>query len=108
VRLYPLFQQAYAELGHGNRHFNDRLVEVIDHLLAAAELEGPVPLVRPEVREPIPAQEGRVLWSYADPRLEAMSAGHKMMVRVGRENEARLKAKLRDVRRQIAAAPVKG
>ena len=36
-RLYPLFQQAYAELGYPTGHFNDRLVEVVDHLLAAPE-----------------------------------------------------------------------
>ena len=33
-RMYPLFQQAYEELGYPGRYFNDRLVEVIDHLLA--------------------------------------------------------------------------
>jgi hypothetical protein len=97
VRLYPLFQQAYAELGHSSRHFNDRLVEVIDHLLAAPEVKGPVALAKPWI-----------MWEYADPKLEALSAGHKILVRVGPENAARLKAKLREVRRQVAAAPVKG
>ena len=29
-RLYPLFQQAYEDLGYPGRYFNDRLVEVID------------------------------------------------------------------------------
>ncbi|HZL92020.1 MAG TPA: DUF3014 domain-containing protein, partial [Vicinamibacterales bacterium] len=33
--LQPLFQQAYEELGHPNGEFNTRLIEVIDHLLAA-------------------------------------------------------------------------
>jgi|APFre7841882724_1041349.scaffolds.fasta_scaffold14895_4 hypothetical protein len=108
VRLYPLFQQAYADLGHPNRHFNDRVVEVIDHLLAAPEVKGPVQVVRPEVKAPIPGEQGPPLWSYADPQLEGLSAGHKIMVRVGPEHAAKLKAKLRDVRRQIAAAPVKG
>lgn len=108
VRLYPLFQEAYADLGHSGRHFNDRLVEVIDHLLAAPEVTGPVQVVRPEVKEPIPGEQGPTLWSYADPQLEALSAGHKIMVRLGPEHAAKLKAKLRDVRRQVAAAPVKG
>jgi hypothetical protein len=96
VHLYPLFQQAYAELGHGNRHFNDRLVEVIDHLLAAPEPKGPLLLTKPWI-----------MWEYADPQLEALSAGQKTLVRVGPENAARLKAKLRDIRRQVAAAPPK-
>src|SRR5207237_933421 len=34
-RLYPLFQQSYEDLGYPGRYFNDRLVEVIDHLLQA-------------------------------------------------------------------------
>jgi pimeloyl-ACP methyl ester carboxylesterase len=34
-RLYPLFQRAYEELGYPKGYFNDRLVVVIDHLLAA-------------------------------------------------------------------------
>jgi Protein of unknown function (DUF3014) len=97
VRLYPHFQQAYADLGFPSRHFNDRLVEVIDHLLAAPDVQGPIALKKPWI-----------LWEYADPKLESLSAGQKIMVRVGPENAAKLKAKLRDIRRQVAAADVKG
>lgn len=96
VRLYPLFQQAYADLGYSNRYFNDRLVEVIDHLLAAPEVKGPIQLTKPWI-----------MWEFADPKLEALSAGHKMMVRVGPDNAVRLKAKLREVRRQVTQAPLK-
>ena len=42
VRFYPLFQQAYAELGYPSRYFNDRLFEVIDHLLATPDVRGPI------------------------------------------------------------------
>lgn len=94
VRLYPLFQQAYADLGHPGRQFNDRLVEVIDHLLAAPTVQGPIALAKPWV-----------MWEFADPKLEALSAGQKIMVRVGPENAAKLKAKLREVRRQVTQAP---
>ena len=97
VRLYPHFQQAYADLGYPNRHFNDRLVEVIDHLLAAPDVQGPIALRKPWI-----------LWEYADPKLESLSAGQKVLVRVGPENAAKLKAKLRDIRRQITTADVKG
>src|SRR4029079_4523030 len=34
---YPLFQQAYVDLGYPHGYFNDRVVEVIDHLLATPE-----------------------------------------------------------------------
>jgi hypothetical protein len=93
-RFYPLFQQAYVELGYPNGYFNDRLVEVIDHLLDAPEVTGPVRLVVPHV-----------LYEYADPDLQAMSSGRKVMVRMGLDNEKRVKAKLRELRAAITANP---
>ncbi len=92
VRFYPLFQEAYVELGYPNAYFNDRLVEVIDHLVAAPEPEGSLKLTVPHV-----------LYEYADPELESRSAGHKLMMRAGRENAARIKACLRDFRREIVS-----
>jgi hypothetical protein len=94
VRFYPLLQQAYAELGYPTRYFNDRLVEVIDHLLAAPEVQGPVELVR-----------FGPYYEFADPDLEDLSAGRKLLVRMGPENAAVLKGKLRELRREIAANP---
>lgn len=92
VKYYPLFQQAYVELGYPNGYFNDRLIAAIDDMLAAPETPDAVPLVQP-----------KVLYAYADPELEALSAGQKIMVRMGKENEARTKAKLRDIRRALTA-----
>jgi hypothetical protein len=92
--FYPLFQQAYVELGYPNGHFNDRLVEVIDHLLAAPEVKGPIRLVTP-----------KVLHEYADEDLESRSAGQKVLIRMGAENAARVKAKLREIRAQVARGP---
>lgn len=96
VRNYPLFQQAYRELGYPNEYFNDRLVQVIDHLLTAPEPEAPVKLV-----------QRKVLYEYADPELEARSAGHKILMRMGTENAARAKAKLRELRGALTRAPAK-
>ena len=92
VHFYPLFQEAYLELGYPNGYFNDRLVEVIDHLLAAPEAKGQPKLVAPHV-----------LFEYADPDLEERSIGQKILVRVGPENEARLKAKLREIRAAVTS-----
>ena len=39
ARAYPLFQQAYEELGYPGKQFNDRLLQAIDDLLAAPELD---------------------------------------------------------------------
>jgi len=92
--LYPLFQQAYEDLSYPGRFFNDRLVEVIDHLLAAPEPQGPVELVQP-----------KVFYQFADPRLEDLSAGQKLMVRMGPANERLLKTRLRDLRAELVQSP---
>jgi flagellar basal body-associated protein FliL len=88
--LYPLFQQAYEDLGYPGRFFNDRLVEVIDHLLAAPEPQGPIDLVQP-----------KVFYQFADPKLEDLSAGQKLLIRMGPANERSVKAKLRDFRAEL-------
>jgi hypothetical protein len=91
-RHYPLFQQAYVELGYPNGYFNDRLVEVIDHLLAAPEPAGPIRLTQP-----------KVLYEFADPALEGLSAGQKMMLRLGKDNRGKVKAKLVEIRAGITS-----
>jgi hypothetical protein len=90
VRFYPLFQRAYEELGYPNRYFNDRLFEAIDDLLAAPEPAGPVRLAQP-----------KVLYEFADPDLESRSAGQKIMLRIGPDNEAHAKDALKELRRQL-------
>jgi Protein of unknown function (DUF3014) len=87
VQAYPLFQRAYEELGFSGKYFNDRLVEAIDDLLAAPEAAGPVRLMH-----------DKVLFEFADPDLETRSAGQKIMVRMGADNAARVKGKLREIR----------
>ncbi|HET9643278.1 MAG TPA: DUF3014 domain-containing protein [Burkholderiaceae bacterium] len=99
--LYPLFQQAYEELGYPGRYFNDRLVEVIDHLLAAPEPSGPVAVELVTVQGPVQLARPWVHYTFADPQLESLSAGQKIMVRVGLVNERRLKARLASVRAAI-------
>lgn len=92
VRFYPLFQQAYEDLGYQHGYFNDRLIEVIDHLLATPEVSGPIALVRP-----------KVYYHYADPELQSLSAGRKILIRTGPENAARIKRLLRQYRQELAA-----
>ncbi|MBU1713955.1 MAG: DUF3014 domain-containing protein [Proteobacteria bacterium] len=90
VRLYPLFQQAYEELGYPNKYFNDRLLVALDDLLAAPDLNEPVKLIQPSV-----------FYLYADPDLEVRSAGQKILMRMGSKNEAKIKAKLREIKQQV-------
>jgi hypothetical protein len=91
-RFYPLFQEAYRQLGYPNGYFNDRLITCIDDLLAAPEPDGPIKLTQP-----------KVLYEYADPDLEARSAGQKIMIRMGRDNERKIKAKLREIRSALTS-----
>ncbi|MBN8749927.1 Uncharacterised protein [Xylophilus ampelinus] len=104
ARLYPLFQQAYEELGYPGKYFNDRVVAVIDHLLAAPEPQGPIAIRVVEVKGEVPSEKPWVRYEYADPKIESLSAGQKLMVRVGLDNEQRLKARLRELRAQVATA----
>lgn len=92
VRFYPLFQQAWREVGTGE--FNDRLVQVIDHLLVAPDVAGPIELRRPA--------SGRPRLEFANERLEAASVGHKAMLRLGPDHAARVKTKLRELRGLLA------
>jgi hypothetical protein len=91
-RYYPLFQDAYVNLGYPDGYFNDRLVEVIDNLLATPEISDPVQLVRPHV-----------LYQYRDPKLEALSSGQKLLLRMGQEHAAQIKSRLREFRQLITS-----
>jgi len=90
-RFYPLMQEAFTRLGYPDAYFNDRLIAVIDHLLTTPEPDEPVQLVRPHV-----------LYEFADPALEALSSGQKLLLRMGSDNAARVKSVLEELRLRIA------
>ncbi|MEO8016650.1 MAG: DUF3014 domain-containing protein, partial [Pseudomonadota bacterium] len=90
TRYYPLFQEAYESLGHPPQYFNDRLIEVIDHLLATPDIKVPIELAQPGV-----------LYEFADPKLETRSAGQKVLIRMGSENATAVKDKLRELRGEL-------
>jgi hypothetical protein len=90
VHFYPLLQQDYRDLGYPKGYFNDRLIEAIDDVLATPEPTDPPALVQP-----------KVLYQYADSDLEERSAGQKIMIRMGRDNAAKVKAKLREIRLEL-------
>lgn len=92
-RYYPLFQDAYVALGYPDGYFNDRLVEVIDHLLETPAAGDQVRLVRPHV-----------LYEFADPALEGRSSGQKLLLRMGDAHAATIKQTLRELRDRIAGS----
>ena len=78
----PLFQIAWEENG-GQGQFNDRLLEVVDHLLETPDVPGPVYLTKYEA-----------VYLFEDAELEAMTAGQKILVRMGSANAELVKQKL--------------
>jgi hypothetical protein len=90
-RYYPLLQRAYEDLGYPGRYFNDRLVAVIDHLLATPLPEGSLELTQP-----------KVLFEFADPAIEARSAGQKLLIRMGPGHAAIIRKQLAALRAAIA------
>jgi hypothetical protein len=90
VRLYPLFQQAYEELGYPDKYFNDRLIVALDDLLAAPIATEPVKLVQPGV-----------YYQYADPGLESRSIGQRILMRLGSRNEDLVKTRLREIKEEL-------
>jgi DUF3014 family protein len=94
VRYYPLFQQSYENLGHPPQYFNDRVVEVIDLLLATPEPQGPIALARPAVQ-----------YEFAAPELEALAAGQKILIRMGPDNARVVKTKLRELKGALIEQP---
>lgn len=90
VHAYPLFQAAYQQLGYPHGYFNDRLLVAIDDLLATPELAHPAAL-----------QTSKSHYTYADPALEALSTGQKLLLRVGPANAAAIKARLREIRARL-------
>ena len=94
MRHYALFQQQYVELGYPNGYFNNRLVEVIDHLLATPVVPAPIRLKQP-----------KVLYTFADPELEKLSEGQKIMLRMGDRNAERIRARLADIRAAVTRQP---
>lgn len=110
AKLYPLFQQAYEELGYPGRYFNDRLVAVLDHLLKTPEPAGPVQVrltqVKGEMKGEVGSESPWLRYEFADPQLESLSAGQKILIRMGPVNERRMKTKLAEFRRLVATGAV--
>ncbi len=107
VRLYPLFQQAYQDLGYPKGYFNDRLIAVIDHLLETPEPARLPKVTLPEVKGPIQPPRPWVMYEFEDISLDERSAGQKILLRMGAAHTKRLKAKLAEVRRMVARSGVK-
>lgn len=88
----PLFEKAFSQMGYPEGDFDQRLLAVIDELLATPEPQRPLRLIKPEA-----------YFLYADEELESLSAGQKALLRMGPDNAARVKDRLRAFRDALAA-----
>ncbi|MYG14471.1 MAG: DUF3014 domain-containing protein [Gammaproteobacteria bacterium] len=94
--LEPLLDQALNELGHSDGP-QAGIVAVFDRILA---VPGPIEGADVELVQP------KVLFRYADPRLESLSGLQKQMLRMGPENTRRLKAYVTRLQPLLADAPL--
>lgn len=101
LRMYPLLQKEYQALGYPGHEFNRRLLAVIGLLLETPEPEQPPQLQLLQVKGEVPSLRPWVHYEFADPALEALPAGQKILLRVGLVNERRLKKKLAEFRDEL-------
>lgn len=96
VKLFDRYkdeiQQKYSEIGDPDTPFKSVLVDAIDELLDT-----------PEVPVPVEVFTDSVMYQYADPRLENLSAPQKQLLRTGPDNMRRIKAKLRELKELLNA-----
>ena len=65
---------------------------MIDHLLETPDVPGPIYLSKPEA-----------VYLFEDPELEAMTAGQKILVRMGSVNASVVKEKLLELKQGISS-----
>lgn len=103
-RLYPQLQLAYEELGYPRESFHTRLLAVIDLLLATPDAAERMQVTLVDVKGSVPSTRPWVRYEFADPTLESLAAGQRLLLRTGPVNQRRLKGKLAEIRRLLAAA----
>ncbi len=96
VFYYPLFQDAYEELGYTNRQFHDRLLSVLEHLLATPNVEDSFRFTQP-----------KVLYTFANKEFESLSAGEKLLLRIGQGNRQRVIENLKEIATLLRSAELK-
>jgi Protein of unknown function (DUF3014) len=94
--LEPLFDAAYADLGHPEGGFRGALDKAIKALVA-------VPVLRADV-ELVPHAVG---FRYADPELEGLTAAQKQFLRIGPRNVRLVQGKLKEFASALAPPAAK-
>jgi hypothetical protein len=91
ARLYatfkPLIEEAYRDLGYPDAKFDDTLERAIARVLSARPLADPVPI--------LPGKGA--LYVFADPKVEALPAAQKQLLRMGPRNLQTIQAAVRAI-----------
>jgi len=103
VDLYPDIQHAYEELGYPNGYFNDRLTDVLDQLISTPVPAAPLHVHLPSVAGNVQPTRPWLLYEFDDPALASLSAGQKLLLRMGPTNERRVEKRLVELRRLLVA-----
>ncbi len=90
-RYEPLMQQAWTELGDGEGDVRSAILQGLDVVIAAPDLQGDIELVQPSV-----------FYRYADPAIEALPDSQKLMIRIGQGNREVLRRKAERLRDALA------
>jgi hypothetical protein len=91
LTLKPRIQEAYRELGYPEGDFDQALTRAINELLRT-----------PVIDQPIAVRRKSVLYVYADPQLESLSAAQKQLLRTGPRNVRLVQARLREIAKHLA------
>lgn len=90
--LRPLYERAYEQLGLDPADFDNAIIRTLDLILATPEIESPIALERESV-----------MYTYADPELEALPEIQKQLLRMGPDNIRRIKAQAQQLRDGLLA-----
>ena len=86
----PAIDSIFAEISSPSDTFDDKLKQAIEILLDT-----------PEIPMPVEVYTDSVMYKFADPQLESLSAPQKQLLRTGPENMRRIKAKLREIKEAL-------
>ncbi|MEX1221088.1 MAG: DUF3014 domain-containing protein [Idiomarina sp.] len=87
----PLLRDAYGEIGYPDADIDNAFIEAIDVVLATPLVEGMIQV-----------EDDEVMYTYADPSLEALPPIQKQLLRMGYANATQVKEKLRALRAALA------
>lgn len=87
---YPLLEESYQQYGVDRGSFKEVTLRAIDNLLAIEIEEENLVLIQP-----------KVFYQYQDPRVEARSAPHKLLMRMGPDNALALQRQLKELRKHL-------